>query len=201
MKSDPSLCRYAKKTGIVTLIFVLSFSINTFTITSDHVVEASGVNATSTTAVLPEEDGFTKQELLWFARAVYSETKVPDEQRLIAWVIRNRVESGKYADTYMGVVLQPKQFSGLNATDRHYHTNTTLVPGDIVDGWESAQATAREVYYADSADRPIAETTWHFYSPISVRRTPAWAQDEHPVQQVHDPVTQAVRFAFYANIK
>ncbi|WP_240332831.1 hypothetical protein [Salinibacter ruber] len=30
---------------------------------------------------------------LWLARAIYSETKLPHEQELVAWVVRNRVET------------------------------------------------------------------------------------------------------------
>ncbi|WP_243663594.1 cell wall hydrolase [Rhodothermus marinus] len=51
-------------------------------------------------------------ETLWLARVIYSETKRPEEMELVAWVVRNRVETrfrGKA--TYRDVVLDPFQFS------------------------------------------------------------------------------------------
>ncbi|MCI0619774.1 cell wall hydrolase [Candidatus Wolfebacteria bacterium] len=152
-------------------------------------------------AYAPEADTGELEEILWLARAVYSETKVRKEQELVAWVIRNRVASSKYPNTYQEVVLQPKQFSGLNSSDRHYSLNTTLDFDDAAVGWESAIAVANDVYFADDSVRPIASGVTHFYSPIAVRRTPLWAQGETPSHTVPDPISGSLRFAFYSNIK
>jgi hypothetical protein len=152
-------------------------------------------------AYAPEADTGELGEILWLARAVYSETKVRKEQELVAWVIRNRVESTRYPNTYQEVVLQPKQFSGLNSFDRHYAFNTTLDFDDTAAGWESAIAVANEVYFADDSIRPIASGVAHFYSPIAVRRTPLWAEGEIPSHTVSDPTSGSLRFAFYSNIK
>ena len=40
-------------------------------------------------------------ETLWLARAIFSETKRPEEQILVAWVIRNRVETGYRGNAHM----------------------------------------------------------------------------------------------------
>jgi spore germination cell wall hydrolase CwlJ-like protein len=126
---------------------------------------------------------------------------VRKEQELVAWVIRNRVESSKYPNTYQAVVLQPKQFSGLNSSDRQYSINTTLGFEDTAAGWDSAIAVANEVYFADGSVRPIAAGVTHFYSPGAVRVTPLWAQGETPSHTVSDLKTGSLRFAFYSNIR
>ena len=47
-------------------------------------------------------------ETLWLARCIYSETKRPAEQELVAWVLRNRVETGyRGQTTYESTVLDP----------------------------------------------------------------------------------------------
>ena len=44
-------------------------------------------------SVRPLSPAFITPEILWLARAMYSETKRPHEQELVAWVVRNRLES------------------------------------------------------------------------------------------------------------
>src|SRR3990167_5555288 len=54
------------------------------------------------------------KDILWLARILYSESKVREEQIIIAWVVRNRVESGfRGAQSYKDVAISPAQFSGL----------------------------------------------------------------------------------------
>jgi|GEM_PF-3011419 spore germination cell wall hydrolase CwlJ-like protein len=140
------------------------------------------------------------EEILWFARAIYSETKIASEQKLVAWVIRNRVESDKYPNSYRDVVLQSGQFSGFSISDRQYHINTSMTFEDSSPSWDSAVAIAREVYTAPEALRPLSKTVMHFYSPISVSRTPLWAQGRVAEHIVRDNKTEGIRFAFYADI-
>lgn len=148
----------------------------------------------------PEADEHELDEILWLARAVYSETKVRGEQELVAWVIRNRVESAKYPDTYEGVVRARGQFSGLHPTDRQYDVNVSREYTDTGHGWDSALEIAEDVYFAQSTERPIDAGVTHFYSPISVVHTPDWAQGE-PAHVVKDTERGYTRFAFYANVK
>ena len=44
-------------------------------------------------------------ETLWLARAIFSETKRVDEQILVAWVIRNRVDTGFRGKRLLRAVL------------------------------------------------------------------------------------------------
>lgn len=140
------------------------------------------------------------EEVLWFARAIYSETKTASEQTLVAWVIRNRVESDKYPDTYKNVVLQSGQFSGFSISDKQYHINTSMTFKDSSPSWDSAVAIAQAVYTAPEALRPLSKTVMHFYSPISVSNTPSWAAGREADHVVRDTKTNGIRFAFYADI-
>ncbi len=139
-------------------------------------------------------------EVLWFARAIYSETKVASEQALVAWVIRNRVESDKYPDTYKEVVLQSGQFSGFSISDKQYHINTSMTFKDSNPSWDTAVAIAQAVYTAPEALRPLSKGVMHFYSPISVSNTPSWAAGREADHVVRDTKTNGIRFAFYADI-
>ena len=147
-----------------------------------------------------QQDAVARQEVLWFARALYSESKRSDEQRLIAWVIRNRVESPHYPDTYKEVVLQKKQFSGLNAYDENYELNVTRTYESTGRGWDSALAIAEGVYNAPDIARLIPSNVRHFYSPHAVRSVPEWAEG-NPAQVVRDPNKGYVRFAFHADVQ
>src|SRR5690554_7236907 len=57
---------------------------------------------------------FEEDEMLWLARCIYSESDRPHEQELVAWVVRNRVETGYRGRTYREVVLEDRQFSAFN---------------------------------------------------------------------------------------
>lgn len=151
--------------------------------------------------VLDAELARDEEEILWLARLVYSETKRPDEQVLVAWVVRNRVEAGYKGKTYKEVAQHDSQFSGLNAFDRNYRHNITRNYGDSGEAWENAVSVARAVYDAPEVLRPFPKTVKHFYSPISVRVKPTWAKGSEPVQVVKDASNNAVRFAFYDSVR
>ncbi|MCR4274718.1 MAG: cell wall hydrolase [Candidatus Campbellbacteria bacterium] len=175
------------------LIHVLTFGTGVNLLSNPSVVTAA-IAGDEATPVVDVQD-----EILWFARAIYSETKVPAEQTLVAWVIRNRVESGKFRDTYKGVVLQPGQFSGFSSVDAQYGINSSLTLEDENPSWKSAVAIAEAVYVANPILRPLSADVLHFYSPISVVNTPKWAQGRDADHVVRDMRGNA-RFAFYADI-
>lgn len=176
------------KTAVCSLIAALAFTSN-ITLLSHH-AEAASIDVLGSSLV--------DDEILWFARTIYSETKKSEEQTLVAWVIRNRVESGLYGgDTYEEVVLARGQFSGMHATDKQYAINISMNYGDTSPSWDSALSIARSVYYADADLNPLSSEVMHFYSPISVINTPSWAVGLEPAHTVADPVTSRIRFAFY----
>lgn len=150
------------------------------------------------TPVMTQTD---KREILWLARIMYSETKRADEQELIGWVVRNRVDTGYTGRTYEDVAKYSAQFSGLNPGDGRYEHNISRWYSSNGKEWETALKLAKEVYFADDSDRPLALTTRHFYSPHAVSRTPAWAQNQEAVKLIKDPHTNQVRFALYDKVR
>lgn len=142
-----------------------------------------------------------REEILWLARIVYSETKSPNEQVLIAWVVRNRVEAEYKGQTYKEVASRSSQFSGLNVFDKQYRHNITRNYDSSGQSWENALSISEAVYFAPNWLRPFAGDVKHFYSPKSVKFEPEWAADHKPVLLVKDPEKKYVRFAFYGDIK
>jgi len=163
----------------------------------------SGIEARTAVAEVIDKVSKTSenQEILWFARIIYSETKYADEQVLIAWVVRNRVETEYTGDTYREVALSSGQFSGLNAFDAQYRHNMSRGFDSEGAAWKSALLVAESVYHADVSLRPFSKTVRHFYSPISVSNDPSWSAGLNATHIVRDPETRSVRFAFYDGVK
>ncbi len=141
-----------------------------------------------------------KTEILWLARIVYSETKRPHEQRLVAWVVRNRVDTGYTGRTYEAVANHSSQFSGLQPSDPRYEHNISRWWESSGTSWKSALKIAKEVYFAPESERPFSVTTRHFYSPVAVSK-PDWARGREAVRVVRSSSAHAPRFAFYARVR
>ena len=141
-------------------------------------------------------------DVLWLARCVYSETKRADEQELVAWVIRNRVETEyRGQDTYKGVVLDPYQFSAFNPGDPKRRLYTSLAPSPDFPAFNKALEVAHSVYYAPEADRPFALNTRHFYSERSMvgGRAPNWSEGHAPIRLTGFRIDPR-RFRFYKGV-
>lgn len=165
-------------------------------------VERKPVNQAAPVISRPDfADEAIKDDLLWLARAIYSETKRPDEQELVAWVIRNRLETNyRGASTYRQVVLDPWQFSAFNRNSpkRRHYSNLHL--DSRARGWNTALYIAYDVMNAPAYERPFPVKTRHFYSERSMvgRRAPAWAHGHRPVSL--DREIDPRRFRFYSEI-
>lgn len=142
-----------------------------------------------------------KREILWLARIIYSETKRSEEQKLVGWVVRNRVDTGYTGHTYEDVAKHSSQFSGLHPGDPRYEHNMSRWYSSSGASWESALAIAKEVYFADPSSRPFNKLTRHFYSPMAVSNDPGWVHGQKAVRVVKDPYTNQTRFAFYSRIR
>ena len=82
---------------------------------SEELVESELPTAVVSLATPTFDPAYVTDDVLWLARCIYSETKKAHEQELVAWVIRNRVETGYRGEsTYEGTVLDPYQFSAFN---------------------------------------------------------------------------------------
>jgi len=141
---------------------------------------------------------------LWLARAIYSETKLPHEQELVAWVVRNRVETAyRGRSTYREVVLDPYQFSAFNPGSSKRSFLKQLRPGTPLAGWQQALWVAHYVRHADPVYRPFPIETRHFYSERSMkkRRAPYWAEGSRFVSpQKQQYAIDEYRFRFFKRI-
>jgi len=141
-------------------------------------------------------------ETLWLARAIYSETKRPEEMELIAWVVRNRVETryrGKA--TYREVVLDPYQFSAFLPSNPRRFYYMRLTPHSKAPAWQQALSIAYYVRFADPQYRPFSIRTRHFYSEQSMtdQLFPIWAEGIHPVRPARYRIDER-RFRFYEDV-
>ena len=57
---------------------------------------------------------YTEQDIELLAKTVWGEGRgcSPDEQRLVVWVVIQRLEAGRYGNTIAAVVTKPNQFKG-----------------------------------------------------------------------------------------
>lgn len=141
-------------------------------------------------------------DVLWMARCAYSETKTPHEQELVAWVIRNRVETRYRGErTYRDVVLDPYQFSAFNPNGPKRSLYANLTPESDSPGWLRALEIAHNVYHAPASERPFPKRTRHFYSERSMvgGRAPNWSTGKRPVQPTGFQVDPR-RFRFYSGV-
>ena len=173
-------------------------------VVADHVLDSRTLFAdvsqwTSLTGVQP---GSIDEETLWLARCIFSETKDPREMTLVAWVVRNRVETGyRGRSSYRSVVLDPYQFSAFNPTSSARYFYANLKAGSKVYGWDTALRIAYQVRTAQASGRPFSERTRHFYSERSMvgRTMPEWAGGMEPVALAEQNIDEK-RFRFYEGI-
>ncbi|WP_420455371.1 hypothetical protein [Rubrivirga sp.] len=141
-------------------------------------------------------------DVLWLARCIYSETKRADEQELVAWVIRNRVETGYRGQReYQDVVLDPYQFSAFNPGNPKRRLYTSLAPSADSPAFVQALEVAHAVYHAPASARPFPERTRHFYSERSMvgAKAPNWSAGHVPVRPTGFRVDPK-RFRFYSGV-
>ena len=122
-------------------------------------------------------EAIRRPEIIWTARAVYSETKRMREMRHVAWVIRNRYESRhRGATSYRSVVLDDRQFSAFNKgyPKRNFYLSLEPKHSGRVIGWHRALRISKEVIDAGQSDRPFPESTLFFYSEHVLEERPHW---------------------------
>lgn len=144
-------------------------------------------------------------DVLWFARALYSETNRRREMIAVGWSIRNRVETCyRGRCTYTSVTTDPWQYSGLNESHPHYHRN--MMPMDADDEtWRTAVKVAWSIKHAPKSLNLFNKTARHFWSPTAMRGTPHWAYGKHdqiimrsePIERI----PEKSRFVIYTNLR
>ncbi|MFQ5568092.1 MAG: hypothetical protein ACE5G0_00370 [Rhodothermales bacterium] len=140
-------------------------------------------------------------EVLWLARCIYSESDRAHEQRLVAWVVRNRVETAYRGESYREVVLEPRQFSAFNEPSTRRNHILSLNQHSLSASWRQALGIALDVYRAPASKRPFPITTRHFYSPVSMDggRTPHWAENAPSLSSARLGIDPQ-RFRFFDNV-
>lgn len=143
---------------------------------------------------------YDREQILWLARVLYSETKLAHEMPYIGWVVRNRVELGHRAfdyeagvNNYKGASLARSQFSGLHPRlDRNAVHNLSMDYGMVGNpAWDNALDIAESIYYSDGSDRVLSQRVVYFYSP-TVISPPNWASSSREAHRF-----PSNRFAFY----
>ena len=134
-------------------------------------------------AQLQQLTPYQMDEVLWLARCLYSESDRPEEQRLVAWVVRNRVETQFRGRNFREVVLEHKQFSAFNEPSLRRDRILSLNQKSLSLPWLRTLQIAFDVYRAPAEQRPFSQSTRHFYSPVSMRGrlVPTWAEGTTPL--------------------
>ena len=189
---------------VLTFFVALVFTLSSLMAPSSPRVAASTAGmpqSVGDVVVEAERPSMDPDEVLWLARCIYSETKQPHEQELVAWVVRNRVETGyRGKHSYQDVVLDRWQFSAFNPNSPKRGHYTSLTSNSTAAGFQTALTIAERVANAPDSLRPFSEETRHFYSERSMvgGRAPNWAVAKKPV-----PLKTNVdpkRFRFYDSV-
>ncbi len=155
-------------------------------------------------AVKPLPVAYIDTETLWLARVIYSESKRIEEQELVAWVVRNRVETAyRGKRTYEDVALDPYQFSAFNPNSRKHRYYSNLDADSQARGWQKTIAIAYYVRHAREEHRPFPIKTRHFYSEQALPEDvdhPKWTIGLEPVVPRRPLQLDAQRFRFYSGV-
>jgi hypothetical protein len=189
--------KYMKTKKLLIFNLILLFFLNIALVVKPAVLEA----LTQIDEISVRVNAYEKGEILWLARLIYSETKVLGEMEPIAWVVRNRVETGFRGNSYEKVAQNSAQFSGLNEYDQNYEHNVSLTYDDIHPAWLNALSVAGKVFYAPEKDRMFPKTVRHFYSPIALAKEPSWAVGQEPYYAIESPVSSKDRFVFFDGLQ
>ena len=142
-----------------------------------------------------------RDEVVWLARCIYSESDRPHEQELVAWVVRNRGETQYRGTTYREVVLEDRQFSAFNSPTRRREHILSLNVSTPSRAWQRALGIALRVYQSGPTQRPFEQTVRHFYSPVSMkgRSKPLWADSGQQLSSLKLGVDPH-RFRFFSSV-
>lgn len=124
----------------------------------------------------------------WLGLCLLTESNIEKEWFYIAWVIRNRVESGRFRHTYEATILQPMQFSAFNkytnGTPNYGKLTPVQIFRDKARGYTHIEALfhavdlAKDILSLPRTEAPFPITVCHYWSPVSMvprGKKPAWA--------------------------
>lgn len=124
-------------------------------------------------------------ELLYLAKTIWAEARSEgiEGMRLVAWVIRNRVESKRWPDTYHGVTTQRSQFSAWLRDDPNYPKMADPLGSGLEDrlAWFEALRIADEVMDAPPIDNPLPGV-YHYYDVSLENDPPYWSRGKELIR-------------------
>jgi len=155
--------------------------------------------------IKPVHPGNIDQETLWLARAMFSESKRHDEQELVGWIVRNRLQTEfRGCDSYQACILDPFQFSAFLPGQPKLNYYTKLTGISQVPGWQKTLSLAFYIRHADDRLRPFGISVRHFYSEQSMldpELPPDWVGDRDPIYPWRNIQLDERRFRFYADVR
>ena len=134
----------------------------------------------------PNWTGFFRDDAdqIILARAIFGEARnelVPDAARIaVGWVIRNRVESTRWPNTYWEVITEPWQYSSFNENDpnRPFVENPLSTDEEVNQkAWAHAYEIAGKIINNESQDPTQGAN--HYYDDSG--DIPDWAQSRTPI--------------------
>lgn len=129
-------------------------------------------------------------ELIYLAKTIYGEARSEgfEGMKLIAWVIRNRVEHPSWGSTYASVVTQRAQFSAWLKDDPNYDRMADPLAGTDKDdqAWYDALRAADEVMDASPMDCPLPGV-YHYVDIRLKDNLPSWAKGMERVLRPEAP--------------
>src|SRR5690554_1214590 len=140
--------------------------------TRDEIMKDLGIEVEITEEELAIETDYLAKTIYGEARGENYESKLA-----VGWVIRNRVESKYYPDTYEEVITQRKQFS---CWDDHNYNAMQNATGK---SWEDSKKAAEVVVSSDSSENPLSGIT-HYYSPNAMNppgSRPNWSNPDREI--------------------
>ena len=117
----------------------------------------------------------------WLGLALVTESNLPHEWISPATVIRRRVESRVYPNSYEGVITQPYQFSHFNKYLHIHHSEMLFaeVLRELRTDISAATECAAWVIGLPEWRLPLGPRVLHYFSPVSMvprGRVPGWAE-------------------------
>ncbi len=116
---------------------------------------------------------------MYLARTIYGEARGQSYESKIAvgWIIRNRLATGRWGDTYKSVVTAHLQFTCWSQNiDPHGYAAIHNPVGQV---WEDCKRAAREVMAASDDTNPLPGAI-NYYSPTAQTQLHAVDPDNYP---------------------
>jgi len=124
-------------------------------------------------------------ELMYLAKTIWAEARGegPEGMRLVAWVIRNRVNDKRWPDTYYSVTTQRAQFSAWLPNDPNRPKLADPLSGGPEDdaAWFDAIRIADEVMDAPESDNPLPGV-YHYFDVRLEKNPPSWAKGKELIR-------------------